>query len=102
MTTKGNVEIGLMTNVGPDWPSIRCCTRTRHGTECQKPPLRGKKRCRLHGGLSPEPRTAEGRARIAEAHYRHGRRAKKFVEMRARIWKELREIEARMRADGLI
>ena len=64
--------------------------------------MKGKKRCRLHGGLSTGPRTAEGKARIAAAHWKHGRRSKKFVEMRAKIWKELREIEARMRADGLI
>ena len=80
----------------------KCLALTRCGTACQKPPMKGKKRCRLHGGLSPGPRTAEGKARIAAAHWKHGRRSKKFVEMRAKIWKELREIEARMRADGLI
>ena len=79
-----------------------CLAKTRHGTACQKPPLRGKKRCRLHGGLSSGPRTTEGKAKIAAAHYKHGRRSKKFVEMRAKIWKELREIERRMRMDGLI
>lgn len=87
MTTKGNVEIGLITKVGPDWPSIRCCARTRRGTECQKPPPRGKKRCRLHRGLSPGPRTAEGRARIAEAHYRHGRRSKSLSKCEPRFGK---------------
>ena len=99
---KSNVEIGLKTSVGPDCPSIRCGARTRRGTACQKPPLRGKKRCRLHGGLSTGPRTAEGRARIAAAHFKHGRRSKKFVEAPAKIWAELRAIERRMRMDGLI
>ena len=79
-----------------------CLAKTRRGTACQKSPLKGKTRCRLHGGLSPGPRTAEGKARIAAAHYKHGRRSKKFVEARAKIWKELREIERRMRMDGLI
>ena len=79
-----------------------CFAKTRSGKKCQKPPVKGKTRCRLHGGLSTGPRTAEGKARIAEAHWKHGRRSKQFVEMRAKIWKELREIEARMRADGLI
>ena len=102
MTTKGNVEIGLMTSVGPEWQRIRCGARTRRGTACQKPPLRGKKRCRLHGGLSTGPRTAEGRARIAAAHFKHGRRSKRFVEQRKKIWAELRAIERRMRMDGLI
>ena len=31
----------------------RCGARTRVGTACQSPALRGRKRCRLHGGLSP-------------------------------------------------
>ncbi|AWW46753.1 hypothetical protein DPM18_07995 [Polynucleobacter paneuropaeus] len=29
-----------------------CNAKTRSGTLCQKPPLAGKIRCRLHGGLS--------------------------------------------------
>ena len=102
MITKGNVTIGLETRFGPDWPGQRCEAKTRRGTACQKPPLNGKTKCRLHGGLSTGPRTAEGKARIAAAHWKHGRRSKKFVEMRKKIWQELRAIEARMRADGLI
>jgi hypothetical protein len=31
----------------------RCGARTRGGTPCQRPAIRGRKRCRLHGGLSP-------------------------------------------------
>ena len=31
----------------------RCGARTRAGTACQRPAIRGQKRCRLHGGLSP-------------------------------------------------
>ena len=79
-----------------------CLAKTRKGTACQKPPIKGKRRCRLHGGLSTGPKTAEGKARIAAAHWKHGRRSKKFVEARAKIWAELREIERRMRMDGLI
>jgi hypothetical protein len=31
-----------------------CCgAKTRAGDACQRPAIRGKKRCRLHGGLSP-------------------------------------------------
>jgi glucans biosynthesis protein len=38
----------------------RCGARTRAGTPCQRPALRGRKRCRLHGGLSPgAPRGAK-------------------------------------------
>jgi hypothetical protein len=31
----------------------RCLAQTRAGNPCQRPALRGRKRCRLHGGLSP-------------------------------------------------
>ena len=31
----------------------RCGAKTRGGRSCQCPALRGRKRCRLHGGLSP-------------------------------------------------
>ena len=31
----------------------RCGAKTRASTRCQSPPVQGRKRCRLHGGLSP-------------------------------------------------
>ena len=31
----------------------RCGARTRAGTACQCPAIRGRARCRLHGGRSP-------------------------------------------------
>jgi hypothetical protein len=38
----------------------RCGAKTRAGSSCQRPALRGLKRCRLHGGLSPgAPRGAK-------------------------------------------
>ena len=36
-------------------------------------PLERKRRCRLHGGLSTGPKTAEGRAAISAANTKHGR-----------------------------
>ena len=30
--------------------SLRCGAKTRRGTPCQSPAVRGKKRCRMHGG----------------------------------------------------
>jgi hypothetical protein len=38
----------------------KCGARTRAGTPCQRLPIRGRTRCRLHGGLSPgAPRGAK-------------------------------------------
>jgi len=31
----------------------RCGATTREGAPCQCPAMRGRKRCRLHGGFSP-------------------------------------------------
>lgn len=45
----------------------RCgATRKQDGGICQAPALRNG-RCKLHGGKSTGPKTAEGRARIAAA-----------------------------------
>ena len=99
---KGRFQKGNSFRFGPDWPGQRCGAKTRKGTACQKPPLAGKTKCRLHGGLSTGPRTAEGKARIAAAHWKHGRRSRAFTEARKQIWADLRAVEARMRADGLI
>ena len=51
----------------------RCGARTRAGCPCQAPAIRGKQRCRMHGGRSTGPRTAEGLARLRAAHTTHGR-----------------------------
>jgi len=48
-------------------PCVRCAALTRKGTPCRAKALPGKTRCKFHGGASTGPRTAEGRARIAEA-----------------------------------
>jgi transcriptional regulator with XRE-family HTH domain len=47
-----------------------CGAKTRKGTPCRAKALPGKKRCKYHGGMSTGPKTAEGRARIAEAQHR--------------------------------
>ena len=39
----------------------------RSSSWCRNWPVRGKKRCRLHGGLSTGPRTSEGKARTIAA-----------------------------------
>ena len=44
-----------------------CGAKTRKGTPCQCQAMAGKDRCKLHGGMSTGPTTAEGRARIVEA-----------------------------------
>ena len=81
----------------------RCGAKTRSGTPCAKYAITGKRRCRLHGGLSSGPKTAEGRARIAQANLRHG----KYVGWRAhrerekQYFAEIRRLMAEAKAAGL-
>jgi hypothetical protein len=63
----------------PDWritlplaqASPRCGARTRSGQACKSPAMPNG-RCRLHGGKSTGPRTAEGLERMRRANTRHG------------------------------
>jgi hypothetical protein len=48
----------------------KCGARNRRGEPCKVKVEPGKRRCRFHGGLSTGPKTAEGKARIAEAQRR--------------------------------
>ena len=53
--------------------SPRCGARTRCGGACRAPAVHGRLRCRMHGGRSTGPRTAEGLARLRAARTTHGR-----------------------------
>ena len=79
-----------------------CLAKTRSGSPCQKHPIAGRTRCRLHGGLSTGPKTTEGKAACVAAHWKHGRRSKAFVEARKRVWSELRKVEKMMQQRGFI
>jgi hypothetical protein len=46
--------------------------RTRGNQPCRAPALKGKRRCRMHGGRSTGPRTPEGRERSTRARWTHG------------------------------
>jgi len=61
------------------------------GTSCQCPAIRGRRRCRLHGGRSTGPRTAEGRERFRQAVTKHGWYTQEAVARR--------ELERAMLAD---
>lgn len=48
-------------------PGGRCAARCRDGHPCGAPRVKGRARCKLHGGRSTGPRTAEGKARALGA-----------------------------------
>jgi len=107
--TKGNVNIGINTRFGPNWPGIRCLAKTRRGTKCQSAAYKHNGRCRLHGGLSTGARTAEGLQRISEANLKHGRQTKdKLAAQRhsadvgRRVRAELKKLERQLVNAGLM
>ena len=46
---------------------MKCKAQSRKGTPCRALSEPGKRRCKLHGGLSTGPKTFEGRASISKA-----------------------------------
>jgi hypothetical protein len=96
------IEAGKATRLGPNWPGKRCLAKTRRATLCQKPAMRGRGRCQLHGGKSTGPRTPEGKARSIAAHTKHGRRSKAYIEKGKAIRKELKQIILECQRAGLL
>jgi len=56
----------------------------------------------MHGGKSTGPRTAEGKARVAAAHTKHGRRSRTHAEKIRYIKGELKRITCALKRDGII
>jgi hypothetical protein len=86
-----------------------CLAKTRSGGACQLTGNPRNGRCYLHGGASTGPKTAEGRARIAAAQFKHGNRSKASIAaQRARaargraIRAELATLEAEAIREGLL
>jgi len=88
--------------LGPNWPGQRCLAKTRKGTPCQNPAVKDNNRCRMNGGKSTGPRTAEGKARVTAANTKHGRRSAAHLAVKKKIWSELRRVEGELRLMGLI
>jgi len=65
--------------------------RTRQ--RCKAPAIKGKTKCRFHGGRSTGPKTAEGKAAIAKAHIVHGRETRSIRAERSAKLAELYELE---------
>ena len=87
----------------PAQTPISCGAKTRSGVPCAKFPMEGKRRCRLHGGLSTGPKTPEGRAAISAANTKHGR-YKNWREKRAKerhYRGEIRRVMREAREAGL-
>jgi len=69
---------------------------------CRSPAIKGKTKCRIHGGRSPGSRTPEGKARQIEANTIHGKETRAIREERSTRLAELYELEMLGRELGLI
>ena len=47
----------------------RCAAKTRAGTPCECPAVRGKHRCRLHGGRSPGAPSGAGNGNYRDGYW---------------------------------
>ena len=75
----------------------RCGAKTRRGNACEAPAMPNG-RCRLHGGKSTGPRTAEGLERCRQASWKHGRYCQEALAESKRV-RELERSSAQLLAD---
>ncbi|MHC2465177.1 HGGxSTG domain-containing protein [Bradyrhizobium embrapense] len=67
--------------------SPRCGAKTRSGGACRAPAVRGKKRCRMHGGAK-----GSGAPRANRNARKHGRFTRDAIEERREIRELLGEV----------
>jgi len=62
-----------------------CLARTRSGTECQSPAVRGRRRCRMHGGTNPGAPEGNRNAWKHGAYSAGAKAAARFLSAMARL-----------------
>jgi len=80
--------------LGPMHGATRCGAKTRRGKPSQSPPVRGKRRCRMHGG-APGSGAPFGRR---NGNYRHGHFTSEAKEERRRLRSLIRDARKMMRS----
>ena len=67
-------------NTGPMLASPRCGARTRTGASCRSPAVKGKRRCRMHGGAK-----GSGAPKGNQNALKHGTYTKEAFRQRAEL-----------------
>ena len=81
----------------------RCNAKSkRTKQQCRNPAIKGKTKCKNHGGRSTGSRTPEGKARQIAANTKHGNETRAIREERSAKLAELYELEMLGRELGLI
>ena len=73
----------------PFMSSVRCGAKTRHGTACQSPAIRDRKRCRMHGGKNNGAPIGNSNA------LKHGVTTNEAKQLRKDVKKLLKNIQVR-------
>ncbi len=73
-------------NIGPMLSCPRCGAKTRSNTPCKAPAVRGKKRCRMHGGAA-----GSGAPRGNRNALKHGFFTRKALDERRAVQDLLRQ-----------
>jgi uncharacterized protein YjcR len=76
-------------NTEPMQLSLRCGARTRAGAPCQAPAVRGKRRCRMHGGAKGSGAPKGNRNAL-----KHGLYTREAIAARRKLWDMIREMES--------
>src|SRR5437763_2479194 len=58
-----------MQRESPMHRTLRCGARTRKGTPCRSPAVRGKRRCRMHGGAAGSGAPIGNKNAFRHGHY---------------------------------
>jgi hypothetical protein len=70
---------------------VRCSAKSKRTEEqCKAPAIRGKSKCKFHGGLSTGPRSQEGRNRCVAAKLMHGRETKEMRQNHRQVMSQLK------------
>ena len=75
-------------NTRPMLESLRCRAKTRRDGACRSPAVRGKKRCRMHGGAQ-----GSGAPRENQNARKHGLFTRDAIEERRRIEALIGEVQ---------
>ena len=75
----------------------RCGAKRRDGGSCTSPAMPNG-RCRMHGGLSTGPRTAEGLARSRRSNWKHGHYSAEAKQVRREARRQFRLLRQLMAA----
>ncbi len=80
-------------NTAPMLASPRCGAKTRAGTSCRSPAIKGKRRCRMHGGAK-----GSGAPKCNQNALKHGTYTKVAFRQRAEMRELIQKSEKLLRS----